>query len=155
MLGLHTGSTIPRTLMAPGKKVFTTIGPPKWDLHQLGGRNKGRADKLMVSSVWSPRWMNLRGLGSSQIPESSPGSRKDWHICLWYQIGDTGLPQGMDKGGFRMEGREDIKNYWEVFCLGDAKAIIPSVSNRCLKSLKGMTTKLWQHSLEVDDRSSN
>lgn len=37
-----------------------------------------------------------------------------------------------------------------------AKAIIiPFVSNRLLNKLKGMAIKLWQHSLEVDDRASS
>lgn len=116
----------------------------KWDLHQWWWWDRGRADKLTVPSVSLPDgWVNLRGLSWSQIPESSPSFRKEWPICLWYQIGNISLPCGMVKRGSRMEGWADKKSYWQVFCLEGAKAIIiPSVSNRLLNRLKGMAIKL-------------
>lgn len=38
---LHTGSTVPRILMAPGEKVFTILGPPNEILISSGGRAGG------------------------------------------------------------------------------------------------------------------
>lgn len=60
------------------RKCSQLLDHPNEILISSGGRAGGRADKLTVPSVWFPRWtVNLRGLSSSRIPESSPGFRKD------------------------------------------------------------------------------
>lgn len=54
--------------------------------------------KLIVPSVWLPRWIvNFSSSSSGQIIQASLCFKRGCTICLCYQLGDIYLPHGMAK----------------------------------------------------------